>query len=118
MWEVEEIFIAAMLMNQYNQLNRNQVSETLNLKEDFQWLCQEGKFAAVEVALKRGVDVNSIHAETDQTGLMAAVRRHENDIVKLLLQQSGVNVTWESAQGSSAFTVAVEGWLFFHHLCY
>ena len=109
MWEVEEILIAAVMMNHYNQLNRNQVSDTVNLREDFQWLCQEGKFGEVEVALKRGVDVNSIHAETDQTGLMAAVRRHENGIVKLLLQQSGVNVTWESAQGSSAFTVAVEG---------
>ena len=97
--------------------NQNQVSERKvrekkeNLGKNFHWLCQEGMFQEVEEALKSGVDVNSISKVSDQTGLMIAVRRRHNGIVRLLLQQTGVNIMWTNSLGHTAVTAAVEGLL-------
>ena len=56
------------------------------------------------------MDINSI--KLDQTGLMVALRRRNNSIVRLLLHQTGVNVTWQSSENrASAFTAAVKGQL-------
>ena len=109
MWEFEELVIAAVTMSRAAQQNQNPLLELIHLKENFQWFCQEGDFNAVEIALKRGVDVNNVHGETNQTGLMAALRQSENNIVRLLLQQEGVNILWKNSQGASAFTAATEG---------
>ena len=82
----------------------------VSLRDNFHWFCQEGKLEDVKEALRRGVDINSI--KLDQTGLMVALRHHNNSIVRLLLHQTGVNVTWQSSEDrASAFTAAVKGQL-------
>ena len=80
----------------------------VSLRDNFHLFCQEGKLEDVKEALRRGVDINSI--KLDQTGLMVALRHHNNSIVRLLLHQTGVNVTWQSSEDrASAFTAAVKG---------
>ena len=54
-------------------------------------LCREGKLAEVRAALARGEDVNSKDSY-GQTALMLAVWKNHNSIVKLILDQTAVDV--------------------------
>ena len=71
-----------------------------------------GHLCTVQFLMQKGAEVNRCTTNNDHTPLSLACAGGHLTVVELLLQQSGVNVTWESAQGSSAFTVAVEGWPF------
>ena len=73
-------------------------------------LCFDGKLEEVRLALIHGGDVNDKDSG-GQTALMRAVIRGYNSIVKLLLEQPGVNINEKTAHadGDTALHRAVFG---------
>ena len=68
-------------------------------------LCLSGKLAEVRAALARGQDVN-IKDKGNRTGLMWAVRRKHNLIVRLLLEQPTVDLNRTDLNGETALHYA------------
>ena len=64
-------------------------------------LCEKGKLTEVRAALARGEDVNSKNGD-NQTGLMWAVKRNHNSIVKLLLEQPTTDLNCIDFDGKTA----------------
>ena len=81
--------------------------------ERFYWDCWYGDLKGVHAALQGGLDVNT-ESEAGCRGLMAAVINGHNAVVRLLLQQEGIEVDIIGAymddqyRGASLMTVAVE----------
>ena len=64
-------------------------------------MCLPGNLAEVRAALTRGEDVNRKNVY-NQTGLMGAVRRKHNSIVRLLLEQPTVDLNCTDVGGETA----------------
>merc|ERR1711953_1246089 len=64
-------------------------------------LCKEGKLAEVQSALARGEDVNS-KISSGSTALMYTVGNRHNSILKLLLEQTAVDVNVKDNVGWTA----------------
>ena len=65
-------------------------------------LCCQGKLNKVRRALARGEDVNSKSGGQRKTGLMCALTRNYISIVKLLLEQSTVDLNCTDSKGWTA----------------
>ena len=61
-------------------------------RNDLQQSCSQGSFFMVRAALARGEDVNGVSMGC-QSGLMCAVMRGHNSIVRLLLEQPTLDLT-------------------------
>ena len=64
-------------------------------------LCVNGDLEGVQAALARGDDVNA-GTEENNTGLMAALSEGHNSIVKVLLQQSSLDINRSNSHGFTA----------------
>ena len=73
-------------------------------RDDLRHHCSQGNFELVRVALARGEDVNG----EDQTGLMCAVMRGHNSIVRLLLAQPTLDLNFTCNDGSTALHYAAQ----------
>ena len=70
-------------------------------------LCFKGNLVGVRAALARGEDVNSRDAD-DNTGLMYAISRGHNEIVKFLVEQPTVDLNCTSREGNTALHIAAD----------
>ena len=70
-------------------------------------LCAKGDIVGVRAALARGEDVNSRDAD-DNTGLMYAISRGHNEIVKFLVEQPTVDLNCTSREGNTALHIAAD----------
>ena len=68
-------------------------------------LCRDGKLAEVRSSLARGEYINHKDS-TGSSALMAAVIKNHNSIVKLLLDQPGVDVNVRNVLGRTALHCA------------
>ena len=68
-------------------------------------LCAKGDIVGVRAALARGEDVNSRDAD-DNTGLMYAISRGHNEIVKFLVEQTTVDLNCGDAGVGSTLHAA------------
>ena len=68
-------------------------------------LCWEGNLAKVMAALARGEDVNT-KSSGNRTGLMLAVMKKYNLIVKLMLEQPTVDLNWTYYSSETALHLA------------
>ena len=75
---------------------------------DLWLLCKVGNLKEVRAALARGEDVNSKDDVYSSTGLMWAVERQRNSIVRLLLEQPAVDLNCTNSCGETALHSAVE----------
>ena len=71
-------------------------------------LCRDGKLEEVRRALARGDDVNS-KGEFNTTGLMLAVWKNHNPVVRLLLEQPTVALNCIDQTGGTALHFAADG---------
>ena len=76
-------------------------------RNDLQQNCSQGSFFLVRAALARGEDVNGVSMGC-QTGLMCAVMRGHNSIVRLLLEQTTVDLNFTDNSRSTTLHYAAE----------
>ncbi len=60
----------------------------------FVWACHYGNIELVQKLLKKDININQI-GDFEKTPLIAACERFQVDIVKLLLNQIGINIEWK-----------------------
>ena len=70
-------------------------------------MCFEGDLAKVREAIGRGEDVND-KSFLNNTGLMWAVTKKHNSIVKLLLEQPTLDLNWADGYGLTALHFAAD----------
>ena len=70
--------------------------------------CRYGNLEGVTTTLKSGVEVNSRMSGKGYTGLMIALVKNHNEVVKLLLEQADLDVNMD-CNGSTAVHYAVHG---------
>ena len=75
----------------------------------FTYLCSDGNVEKVRKALENGADVNKRKKGTKETGLMMAVKVHNEPLVSLLLQQPGIDVNAKDKDDFTALHFAVIG---------
>ena len=75
-------------------------------RNDLQKNFSQGSFFLVRAALARGEDVNGEYS--NQTGLMCAVMRGHNSIVRLLLEQPTLDLNLTDGEGYTALHYAAK----------
>ena len=66
-------------------------------------LCKYGELEAVQKAIVNGVDVNIVDSDVwGSTGLMCALNRGHNNVVKKLLQHPEIDVNRADNEGENA----------------
>ena len=78
-------------------------------RNSFRQLCWKGNLEEVRAALVRGEDVNGVEARfSNQTGLMLAVMKGHNSIVRLLLEQPTLDLNLSDNGGTTALHFAAQ----------
>ena len=78
-------------------------------RNSFRQLCWKGNLEEVRAALVRGEDVNGVEARfSNQTGLMLAVMKGHNSIVRLLLEQPTLDLNFTDKSRATALHYAAQ----------
>ena len=80
----------------------------MKISADFLNYCRNGNLEDARASLQAGVDVNSRMSNQGFTGLMIAMSKNHNEVVKLLLEQEDVDVNLD-CNGLTVLHYAVHG---------